>query len=167
MTWTLDNGTIVMQNFAKDEVKDISVLNSVELCVKDCSADKLRYWGGEYLKLVWNMTGEAECCYSDGCNDNREEKPSTTTTTTTTTSTSTSTSTTTSTTTVTVDCRNCPSVEWSLCNSLLRNKNIPPHPILTKSSGCSCLPGFLPIFDEHGLSRCLDPIVKTSSVYAR
>ena len=36
MTWTLDNGTIVMQNFAKDEVKYISVLmcNSVSRIVQ-------------------------------------------------------------------------------------------------------------------------------------
>ena len=39
------------------------------------------------------MTGTAECCYTDGCNDNREEKPTTlalTTTDTTTTGTTTS-----------------------------------------------------------------------------
>ena len=38
---------------------------------EDCSAAKLEYWGGEYLELVWNMTGTADCCYEEACNDNR------------------------------------------------------------------------------------------------
>ena len=54
--------------------------------MKDCTADKIDYWGNDYLDLVWNMTGTAECCYTDGCNDNRKEKPTTLTTTTATTS---------------------------------------------------------------------------------
>ena len=43
MTWTLDNGTIVLQNFVKKD--------------EDCTADKLKYWGTDYLDIVWNTTG--------------------------------------------------------------------------------------------------------------
>ena len=72
MTWTLDNGTIVMQNFVnKDQVKSFSKMKALQLFNQDCTANQLEYWGSTYLDLVWNMTGTAECCYSDGCNDNR------------------------------------------------------------------------------------------------
>ena len=29
---------------------------------EECSASRLAYWGREYLPIVWNMTGVAECC---------------------------------------------------------------------------------------------------------
>ena len=45
--------------------------------------DRLQYWGEDYLDLVYNMTGTAECCYEDGCNDNRETTATATTTATT------------------------------------------------------------------------------------
>ena len=71
MTWTLDNGTIVMQNFVKKDQVKLWNENSSHLSAQDCTADQLDYWGSTYLDLVWKMTGTAECCYSDGCNDNR------------------------------------------------------------------------------------------------
>jgi hypothetical protein len=58
MTWTLDNGTVVLSNFVMED--------------EECSADRLAYWGREYLPLVWNSTGRADCCTEDGCNDARE-----------------------------------------------------------------------------------------------
>ena len=38
----------------------------------------MRYWGTDYLPIVWNMTGTAECCSEDECNDTREKKNTTT-----------------------------------------------------------------------------------------
>merc|ERR1719234_1144360 len=64
MTWILDNGTVVLSNFVMED--------------EECSADRLDYWGTQYLPLVWNMTGTAECCSEDDCNDTREKKDTTT-----------------------------------------------------------------------------------------
>merc|ERR1719234_577117 len=64
MTWILDNGTVVLSNFVMED--------------EECSADRLNYWGTQYLPLVWNMTGTAECCSEDDCNDTREKKDTTT-----------------------------------------------------------------------------------------
>merc|ERR1719234_274647 len=64
MTWPLDNGTVVLSNFVMED--------------EECSADRLDYWGTQYLPLVWNMTGTAECCSEDDCNDTREKKDTTT-----------------------------------------------------------------------------------------
>ena len=145
--------------------------------MQDCSADKLEYWGGEYLDLVWNMTGTAECCYEDDCNDNRDTTTTETLTTTmetveTTTSLSVEQTTTTSIINeeLSIDCRNC-EVKWSVCDYLKSHTEVSQDLVKLirsdSSQSCSCLPGFLPLFSEKGLVKCVDPIVQTSSLFSR
>ena len=185
MTWTLDNGTIVLQNFVnKDEAWELWVF-ICNLFLKDCTADKIDYWGNDYLDLVWNMTGTAECCYTDGCNDNREEKPTTLTTTTTDTTTATTSHEVTESSEdsqdkdiiedediiFSVDCSPCENIQWSVCASDPGRKNIQNIGsvaiIRPQKSPCSCIPGFLPLYERQNLVKCVDPIIKTSSLMGR
>ena len=151
--------------------------------LKDCTADKIDYWGNDYLDLVWNMTGTAECCYTDGCNDNRKEKPATVTTTTATTDTTSLEVTESSEDSqdkditededniFTVDCSPCENIQWSVCASDPGRKNIANIGsvaiIRPQNSPCSCVPGFLPLYERQSLVKCVDPIIKTSSVMGR
>ena len=126
------------------------------LFLKDCTADKIDYWGNDYLDLVWNMTGTAECCYTDGCNDNREEKPTTLTTTLTTTTTSHEVTESSEDsqdkdiiededTIFSVDCSQCQDIQhqWSNCPSDPGRKNIRINCIKTAPApalqDCACL----------------------------
>ena len=194
MTWTLDNGTIVLQNFVNKDEARISqcqnTINKLYSYLKDCTADKIDYWGTDYLNLVWNMTGTAECCYTDGCNDNREEKPTTATSDTTTSVTHTTAPLTSSQAesiedsqdkdnieegdddlNFPVDCSLCDNIMWSVCVSDPSRKNIQNIGSVAVSrpqnSLCSCMPGFLPLYMRQILVKCVDPIIKTSSVMGR
>ena len=149
--------------------------------LKDCTADKIDYWGNDYLDLVWNMTGTAECCYSDGCNDNREDKPTTLTTTTDTTTSHELTESSEDSqdkdiiededTIFSVDCSPCDKIQWSVCASDPGRKNIvnigSVAIIRPQNSPCSCFPGFLPLYERQTLIKCVDPIIKTSSLMGR
>ena len=48
MTWRLDDGRTVLQNFV--------------MKAEDCTAGRLRRWE-EYIRRVWGVPGWAECCY--------------------------------------------------------------------------------------------------------
>ena len=70
---------------------------------------------------MWNMTGKAECCYTDGCNDNRNiattTPPATTTITKTSINTPSSVMTSTGPMEIAVDSTELSEkVEWSVCN---------------------------------------------------
>ena len=160
----------------------MSTLSNIFL--KDCTAEKIDYWGHDYLDLVWNMTGTAECCYSDGCNDNRKEKPTTVTTVTTVTTMTTSHEATEGSddiqdmenfedtnSIIKVDCSQCEKILWSVCASDPSRKNIQNIGSVAVSrpqnSPCSCLPGFLPLYERQNLAKCVDPIIKTSSLMGR
>ena len=158
------------------------ILSSCNIFIKDCTADKIDYWGNDYLDLVWNMTGTAECCYTDGCNDNRKKKPTTTTTTTTTTVTTTATTTTKQVTESSddsqdkdniedEDCSTCDNIKYSVCASdpgRIDIENIGSVAISRpQNSPCLCFQGFLPLYERQNLVKCVDPIKKTSSVMGR
>ena len=128
------------------------------------------------------MTGTAECCYTDGCNDNRKEKPTTVTTVTTTATTShqptdesediqdkeniedTNSN-------FKVDCSQCEKILWSVCASDPSRKNILNIGSVAVSrpqnSPCFCFPGFLPLYERQNLVKCVDPIIKTSTLMGR
>ena len=181
MTWTLDNGTVVLQNFVMAD--------------EDCTEDRLEFWGKKYLDIVWNTTGTAECCYEDGCNDDR---PSTTQLVTTASAESASTSVVISTTveessssltspdpsfTTTIeenndddlDCDLCQDIQYSECiNDEIGEFRIEGFGEMIKKMArvntnvkCSCKTGFLPLYSDRFLVKCVDPIVKTSGIYGR
>ena len=186
MTWTLDNGTVVLQNFVMAE--------------DDCTEDRLEFWGKKYLDIVWNSTGTAECCYEDGCNDNRPN----TTTVVTTPSTSptfqetsrvhpTSLQPITNTEEYTANeetkatdsidevkneksqCDQCKDIEYSECIDdkigVFRlqgfGEMVKKMARINRHLKCSCKTGFLPLYTNGVLEKCVDPIIKTSGIYGR
>ena len=175
MTWTLDNGTVVLSNFVMED--------------EECSASRLEYWGQQYLPIVWNSTGTAECCTEDGCNDDRQNTttaslaPSTTKDATTVMDT-----TTTSEDTVTtlepvaahlaeVDCTECRTLEHSQCLALPRlgeredfQEMVRRVAAQSRAGGagqCVCREGFLALRKAGRLVRCVDPILQTAALGGR
>ncbi|XP_040571183.2 uncharacterized protein [Lepeophtheirus salmonis] len=53
MTWTLNTGEVILQNFITAEI--------------DCTPERLNFWE-KYIDETWGNPGRARCCFSDGCN---------------------------------------------------------------------------------------------------
>ena len=73
---------------------------------------------------------------------------------------------------VTIDCSTCPDIQFSTCNVLqgfsLEFEAIVKTTLERRGPGCSCLSGFLPLYDPRGsLARCVDPVVRTGAVLGR
>ena len=189
MTWTLDNGTTVLQNFVMAD--------------EDCTEDRLEFWGKKYLDIVWNTTGIAECCYDDGCNDNRESTTQSEATSRIATTSGVNQDTTVETTRDTtqetaldaalsvtpyapvkttlhhkdsengIECDHCKDIQFSECLSPEHTEwksfaeMIKKIAKVNTNEKCSCKAGFLPLYTEKILRKCVDPIVKTSCIYGR